>query len=68
MSKKYNAESELTMIEMSKEAKAARAQYMREWRRKHPGKESEYTARKWERKAQQIAEAAVKPAEQDQAA
>ena len=56
------------MATMSKEARAARAAYLREWRRKHPGKESEYTARKWERKAQQIAEAAAKPAEQDQAA
>ncbi len=47
------------MATMSKEARAARAAYLREWRRKHPEKQSEYTARKWERKAQQIAAAAA---------
>lgn len=40
---------------MTKEAKAARAKYMREWRKKNPEKQREYNARKWERKAQQIA-------------
>ena len=40
---------------MTKEAKAARAKYMREWRKKNPDKQREYNARKWERKAQQIA-------------
>ena len=42
-------------IEMTKEAKVSRAAYMREWRRKHPEKQREYTARTWERKAQQTA-------------
>lgn len=41
--------------ELTKEAKAARAKYMREWRKKNPDKQREYNARKWERKAQQIA-------------
>lgn len=44
------------MAAMTKEARAERAKYMREWRKKHPEKQSEYTARKWERKAQQNAE------------
>lgn len=44
------------MPTLTKEARAARAAYLREWRRKHPEKQSEYTARKWERKAQQIKE------------
>jgi len=43
------------MAEMTREARAARARYMREWRRKNPEKQREYDARKWERKAQQIA-------------
>lgn len=34
---------------MTKEARAARAAYMREWRKKNPDKQREYTARKWER-------------------
>ena len=41
---------------MTKEAKAARAKYMREWRKKNPDKEREYNARKWEKKGQQIRE------------
>ena len=47
------------MQKMSKEARAVRAAYLREWRKKHPEKQSEYTARKWERKAQQIKERAA---------
>lgn len=47
------------MQKMSKEARAARAAYLREWRKKHPEKQGEYTARKWERKAQQIKERAA---------
>ena len=39
---------------MTKEAKEARAKYMREWRRKNPEKQREYTARKWERKGEEI--------------
>lgn len=39
---------------LTREARAARAAYMREWRRKHPEKQREYTARKWERKGEQI--------------
>lgn len=42
--------------EMTKAAKVSRAAYMREWRRKHPEKQREYTARTWERKAQRIAD------------
>jgi hypothetical protein len=36
---------------MTKEARALRAAYMREWRKRNPQKQSEYTARKWENKA-----------------
>ena len=43
------------MAKLTPEARAARAKYMREWRKKNPDKEREYNARKWERKAQQIA-------------
>ena len=42
------------MAEMTKEAKAARAKYMRAWRRKNPEKQREYDAKKWERKGEQI--------------
>lgn len=42
---------------MTAEAKAARAAYMREWRRQHPDKQREYMARFWERKGQHIREA-----------
>lgn len=41
---------------MTDEAKVARAQYMREWRKRNPGKQKEYDARKWERKAEREAE------------
>lgn len=41
---------------MTPEARAARAKYMREWRKKNPGKQKEYTAKTWERKGQQIRE------------
>lgn len=40
-------------MRMSPEAKAERAKYMREWRRKNPDKQREYEAKKWERKAEQ---------------
>lgn len=39
---------------MTKEARAARNAYMREWRKKNPEKQREYTARKWEKKAAEI--------------
>ena len=39
---------------MTAEARAARAKYMREWRKKNPEKQREYDAKKWERKGQQI--------------
>ena len=42
------------MATMTKEAKLARAQYMREWRKKNPEKQREYDAKKWERKAAEI--------------
>ena len=44
-------ETKSTKPEMSMAAKMERAAYMREWRRKHPDKQREYTARKWEKKA-----------------
>ena len=43
-------------MEMTKEARAARAMYMREWRKKNPEKQREYDAKKWERKGQRIRE------------
>lgn len=36
---------------MTPEARAARAKYMREWRKRNPEKQREYDAKKWERKA-----------------
>ena len=42
------------MAEMTKEARAARAKYMREWRKKNPEKQREYDAKKWERKGAEI--------------
>lgn len=39
---------------MTPEARAARAKYMREWRKKNPEKQREYDAKKWERKAAEI--------------
>ena len=37
------------MPAMTAEARAARAKYMREWRRKNPDKAREYEAAKWQR-------------------
>ena len=37
---------------MSPEAKKARALYMREWRKRNPEKQREYTAKQWEHKAE----------------
>ena len=42
------------MVKLSPEARAARAKYMREWRKKNPDKRDEYEARKWEKKAEQM--------------
>ena len=42
------------MPALTPEARAARARYMREWRRKNPDKQREYEAKKWENKAAQI--------------
>lgn len=39
---------------MTAEARAARAKYMREWRKRNPEKQKEYDAKKWERKGEQI--------------
>lgn len=36
-------------------AKAARAQYQREWYKRHPGKAAEYQRRYWIRRASRIA-------------
>lgn len=38
---------------MTPEARVARAQYMREWRKRNQAKTREYDARRWERKAAQ---------------
>lgn len=34
-------------------AKQKKAEYQREWRRKNPGKQREYTARYWAKKGQE---------------
>lgn len=49
---------------MTAEARKARAAYLRQWRKKNPGKQREYDQRKWESKgaairAQREAEAAA---------
>lgn len=43
---------------LSDEARAARAAYVREYRRKHPEKVARWEAARWERKAKQLREAA----------
>lgn len=40
---------------LTDEAKAARAKYAREWRKKNPEKQKAITARYWEKKAQEAA-------------
>ena len=42
------------MVDMTPEARAAKAAYMREWRKKNAEKAKEYEARKWERKAAEL--------------
>lgn len=39
---------------MTDEAKAVKAKYAREWRKKNPGKSREYIARYWEKQAQKF--------------
>ncbi len=46
------------MAELTDEAKAARAAYMREWRRKNPEKVREYDARRWQNLADREKEGA----------
>ena len=41
---------------MTPDARYLRALYMREWRKKHPEKQREYTAKHWEKKAKKLAE------------
>lgn len=41
---------------MTEQARAARREYLREWRQKHPDKVKEHAARYWERRAQQMEE------------
>lgn len=42
------------MAALTKDARAARAEYMRAWRKRNPEKQREYDAKKWERKGAQI--------------
>lgn len=49
---------------LTAEARAARAKYMREWRKKNPEKQREYEAKKWERKGQEIRAARATASEQ----
>lgn len=39
---------------MTEEAKEARREYMREWRKNNPTKQREYQATYWERKAKEM--------------
>ena len=50
-------------MQLTKEARAARAAYMREWRKKNPEKHREYDAAKWERKAAAAAKEKSKESE-----
>lgn len=52
----YTEHTEREVTNMTPEARAARAKYMREWRKKNPEKQREYNAKKWERKAQMLKE------------
>ena len=49
------------MAEMTAEAKAARAAYMRDWRKRNPDKQREYGARKGQRVADREAEKEAAP-------
>lgn len=40
-------------VPMTTAAKKSRAKYMRDWRKKNPGKQKLYTEKMWERKAEQ---------------
>lgn len=44
-------------MKLSKEAREARREYEREWRRKNPDKVAAKAARYWEKKAREAAEA-----------
>lgn len=48
----------MAQVEMTDEAKAARAAYMREWRKRNPEKVKEYDARKWQNVADREKEGA----------
>ena len=50
---------------MTAEAKAAFNAYMREWRKKNRGKEREYKARHWEKKARELEEREAAQIEKD---
>ena len=49
------------MAAMTAAAKAARAAYMRDWRKRNPDKQREYEARKWQRVADREAEKEAAP-------
>ena len=44
---------EQTKVQLSEKARELKAKYLREWRQKNPGKNAQYCADYWERKAQQ---------------
>lgn len=52
---------ELSSTELSAGAKASRAQYQKEWRKRNPGKTKEYLDRYWERKSRQLQELSKAP-------
>jgi hypothetical protein len=41
-------------FKMSDEARKAKAEYMKEWRKRNPGKQAEYQERYWLRKAKEL--------------
>ena len=42
----------MSETKMSDQARANRAEYYREWRKRNPGKSSEYQRRYWQRRSQ----------------
>lgn len=45
---------EVTQMALTGEARKARAAYLRQWRKRNPGKQKEYDQKKWEKKAAAI--------------
>ncbi len=50
---------------MSKKAKAAKAEYLREWHSRHPDKRKKYAEKYWKRRAAKLSESVAKVADTD---